>query len=57
MQCWSVPTTCKYNPHPICIHRAAQKAFVGPHHLSKISGQKPPINHLGDSNERNDILQ
>ena len=22
-----------------------QKAFIGPHHLSKILGQKPPINH------------
>ena len=28
-----------------CTFTEQQKAFVGPHHLSKISGQKPPINH------------
>ena len=32
-----------------CTFTEQQKAFIGPHHLSKILGQKPPIK--GDSKE------
>ena len=39
-----------------CTFTEWQKAFIGPHHLSKILGQKPPINHSGDSNEPPKII-
>ena len=50
---WHVVLRCphpwKYNPTASAFTEQ-QKAFVGPH-LSKILGQKLPINHQGDSNE------
>ena len=45
------PHHLNIEPPPHVHSQNGKKAFVGPHHHTKISRQKQPINHQGDSNE------